>query len=107
VLVELGDLAALVHLEGAVCPVHELDALDLVHGLDDLVPVGGAARVHRDVAHDVVVVRLDDVDGADRAARMPDRRCDLAEDAGFVVEPDPERKAERRTRSDWHDPCSV
>jgi hypothetical protein len=94
VLVELGDLAALVHLEGAVGPRQQLDALDRVHGLDDLIPVSGAARIDGDVPHDLVVVRLDDVDRADRAARVPNRRRHLSEHARFVLETNPERDTE-------------
>jgi hypothetical protein len=105
-LVQLGDLAAVVHLEGAIGPVDQLDPLDPVDGVDDLVPVIRAARVDRDVADDLVVVRLDDVDGADRASGAPDRGRHLTQHPGFVVEADAERETERRTRSYRHDPCS-
>ncbi len=53
---------------------------------DDAVAVLGARGVDGDVAQGVAVVDLDQVDGADRAARVADRGGHAAEAPGLVLE---------------------
>ena len=92
VLVALLDLAADVHAQRAVGGVDDGRAVDRVDGGDDRAAMLVARRVDGDVAQRVAALERDEVDGADRAAGVPDRARDLAEHAGPVVDLDAERQ---------------
>src|SRR5687768_262 len=86
------DLAAEVHEEGAIGHVHDLHAFDGAQPLDDLLAVPLVAGLERQVARDRGLADGDDVDGADVAAALADRRGDLAEHAGLVPDLEPDRE---------------
>src|SRR5204863_9593518 len=84
------ELAAAVELDGAVGHLHEPRA---AHALDrgdhgfDVLAVG---RVNHDLPDGVPVAHLDDVDGADVTAGVPDRRRYSPEHAGAALELEPQ-----------------
>ena len=90
------DLAAEVHQERAVGDVHDLDARRRARTASTIrVDVVGVGREDRDVAH--LRRRLDahEVDRAEEAAGLADRRGEPRERAGRVVEAHAQRGAER------------
>ena len=91
-LVVLLDLAAEVHQERAVGRVDDADVLELVERRGDRAPLLGPGGVDRDVADELVVLEVDDVDRADHAAGSPDRTGDAPEHAGLVADLDADRE---------------
>ena len=78
------DLAAPVHLEGAVGDLHHARRAHRLHRRDHLAAVLDARALDRDLAQRVVALGLHRVDGDDGAAGARDRRRHLAEHArGF------------------------
>ena len=84
------DLAAEVHQERPVGDAFDLDPVDRPHSFDDLLEMLGAGRVDRDVADLRRAFDADEVDRAERTARVADRLRESCERAWTV---------ERRTRS--------
>jgi len=78
------DLAAEVHEEGAVGDVHDGDAFQRAHPLDDLLTVAFVARLEGDVAGDRGPADLDEIDTTDVAAALADGGRHLAEHSGLV-----------------------
>ena len=95
-LVALLDLAAEVHQERAVGAVDDLRALDGVDRVGDRAPVLLVGGVDDDVAQQVLALERDQVDGADRAARVADRGRDPAEHARAVRDAHPQDERELR-----------
>src|SRR3989442_1105053 len=86
------DLPAQVHEERAVRDVDDLHALDRADPVHDLLAVGLVARLERDVARDRRLADDDQIDGADVAAGLTDRRGDPTEHAGLVQDLEPDRE---------------
>src|SRR5690606_793683 len=84
------DLAAAVELEGAVGDLDELRPLDLLDGADDVGPVVEVVAEDGDLAQELALARLDDVDRPDVAAGPADRAGEDAEHAGTILDLDPE-----------------
>ena len=82
------DLPAQVHEERAVRHVDDVDALDPPDALHDALAVRLVGGLECDVAGHRLAACFDDVDGADVAPRLADRRRYLAQHAGHVGEPD-------------------
>src|SRR5437899_963855 len=93
------DLPAQVHEERAVRDVDDLHALDRADPVHDLLAVRLVARLERDVARDRRLADDDQVDGADVAAALADRRGDPTEHAGLVQDLEPDREAVARAWS--------
>src|SRR2546425_821852 len=93
------DLPAQVHEERAVRDVDDLHALDRADPVHDLLAVGLVARLERDVARDRRLADDDQIDGADVAAGLTDRRGDPTEHAGLVQDLEPDREAVARAWS--------
>src|SRR5437016_5700122 len=96
------DLAAEMHKEGAVRDVLHRHP---VHGLDggrDPLAMPFVARVAADVARDELRARLHQIDGADIATGLADRRGDLAEHPGLVGDLDTHGQAIACTRGIAH-----
>jgi hypothetical protein len=94
------DLAAAVHLEGAIGDLHELGGAYRLHGGDHVASVLDARALRGDLAEGAVALRVDGVHGHDGAARSRDRRGDLAQHtAGPAGELDAQRERELCRRS--------
>ena len=105
-LVALLDLAADVHQERAVGGVDHLGAVDRADGVGDRRSTWSVAgRVDGHVAQRVEVVDRDQVDRADRPARLADRGRDAAEHARPVV--DPHAQDEGELGGSGHRPAHV
>ena len=61
------------HQESPVGDVHDLDPVELVHGLGDAPHVLGVVREHRDVADLRPALGTNEVDRAEQAAGLADR----------------------------------
>ena len=86
------DLAANMHLEGAVGCVDHARALDRSDRVNDRGPVFGVSRVNGDVA-DQVLVGLNELDRANRSAHIADRAGNAPEHSGDVFDLDSDRQA--------------
>jgi hypothetical protein len=80
-----------VHEERAVGGPDDPDPVETTDGGDNRLPVLLVARVDGDVAHDHVLHQLDEVDGPDVPAGLPDGRGESAEHSGPVLDRGPER----------------
>ena len=88
------DLAADVEQERPVGDVLDLDALDLVGGGGDRLDVVGVPGEDGHVADGEARLRADEVDRAERGARVRDHARQLGERAGAVLQAHPQRRAE-------------
>jgi hypothetical protein len=86
------DLAADVHLEGAVGCVDYARTLDGSDRVNDRGPVFGVTRANGDVA-DQVLVGLNELDRTDRSAHIADRAGNAPEHSGDVFDLDSDRQA--------------
>src|SRR3990172_380931 len=82
-----------VHQEGPVGDVHDLDARDLLHGVDDLLRVLDPPGARGDVPDDRSLPVAGEVDRTDVATRGTDRGGHLPEHADLVLDLQPHRDA--------------
>jgi hypothetical protein len=88
----LFDLAPHVQQERAVGGVDHLHAVEPLDRVDDPLPVLLAGGVNDDVAQALAAVDLDQVNRADEAPGLADRRREHPEHAGRVVDLDAHRE---------------
>ena len=81
------DLAALVHLEGAVLVLEDLDTVEVVQGVEDHLLVLGALAVDDDVLVEGRQLGLEPLERCDVPAGLADGYGDPPERPGYVVEP--------------------
>jgi hypothetical protein len=86
-----------VELEGAVGDLDHLHVIKVLDDLDHLVPVLAVGAVDGDLAERHVLTLHEDVDCADLAARLADRRGQPPERSGAAQELNPEDDRELRT----------
>jgi hypothetical protein len=87
-LVVLLDLAPDVQHERPVGGVQDTRARNRIDGVGEPRPVAGVAGLDGDVADRVRLIDGHQVDGPDRRPGVADRRCDLAEHPGHMVDLD-------------------
>src|SRR5262245_53957614 len=84
--------------ESAIGDADNRHARKSLNVVDDLLAVCDRGRVNGDVANDMILVDLDDVNRTDVAARAADRRGDLTDHTHLVFQPNPNRDAIRRAQ---------
>jgi hypothetical protein len=85
-----------VQQEGPVGDVLDLDPLDRADALQDPLEVCPVRREHRHVANLVVALDANEVDGAEKAFGLADRRGQRGEGSGVILQPHAHRRAEGR-----------
>src|SRR5215211_2156354 len=74
------------HKERSVRNICDFDAINIIERRNDLFIVGLAGRVDGDIPNKKIFTDADDIDAFDITSGLADRRRDLAELSGFVVD---------------------